>query len=344
MAMTVTSRPFGVTANGEAVTAYELESAGGARAVILDYGATVQSLLVPDRRGELVDVVLGYDTLGEYESGGGYLGATIGRVGNRIAGARFSIYGREYVLAKNDGDNHLHGGERGFDKYVWSVGASWGRLVFSRTSPDGEEGYPGDLAVSVGFELTDDNSLVITYSAETDEPTLVNLTNHSYFNLNGGGDILGHRLTLNAARFCEAAADCLPTGRLRDVEGSPFDFRGGRLRGEAIAEGHPQTQLFGGFDHNFVLNAGGTAAELYSPQSGIAMAMRTTLPGVQLYTANTMGPRRGKGGRAMCDHGAVCLETQLFPDGLNHYGFPSPLLRPGEELHTETVYSFSATE
>lgn len=340
--MKVTSRPFGVTERGEAVTAYELESAGGARAVILDYGATVQSLLVPDARGALVDVVLGYDTLPEYERSGGYLGATIGRVGNRIGGARFSLGGRDYLLAPNDGKNHLHGGVRGFDKYVWPAAVSGDRLVFSRVSPDGEEGYPGNLDVSVGFELTDGNSLVITYDAETDAVTPVSLTNHSYFNLNGGGDILGHRLTLNAARFCEAAPDCLPTGRLLDVSGGPFDFRAGRAIGEALSAGDGQTALFGGFDHNFALNAGGDAARLWSPVSGIAMTMRTTLPGVQLYTAHSLGERAGKGGRPMCDHGGVCLETQVFPDGLNHYAFPSPLLHPGEHLHTETSYSFSA--
>lgn len=201
--MTVNTRLFGTTKYGEAVTAYELVNAHGARAVVLDYGATVQSLVVPDAAGAAVDVVLGYDTVAEYEENGGYLGATIGRVGNRIAGARFSLGGREYVLAKNDGENHLHGGARGFDKFVWAAEEKGGALVFSRRSPDGEEGYPGALDVSVSFTLTDENALVIAYDADTDAVTPVSLTNHSYFNLNGGGDILGHRLTLNAERFCE---------------------------------------------------------------------------------------------------------------------------------------------
>lgn len=338
--MKITNRPFGVTSRGEAVTAWELENACGAKAVLLDYGATVQSLIVPDRDGQGVDVALGYDTLAEYEANGDYLGATIGRVGNRIARSRFSLDGREYVLAANDGENHLHGGTRGFDKCVWDAAERDGKLVFSRLSPDGEEGYPGALDVSVSFTLTDENALVIAYDADTDAVTPVSLTNHSYFNLNGGGDILGHRLTLNAERFCEGSPACLPTGRLADVSGTPFDFRAGRVLGDAMAEENAQTALFGGFDHNFVLS-GAHAAEVYSPATGIVMDVCTTLPGVQLYTANSLDERAGKNGTRMGPHGALCLETQVFPDGMNHYGFPSPLLHPGEHLHTETVYAFS---
>ncbi len=338
--MTVTSRPFGTTKAGEAVTAFELSCAGGASAVILDYGATVQSLSVPDAAGRLVDVVLGYDTVAEYERHGGYVGATLGRVGNRIGGARFSIGGREYSLVKNDGENTLHGGARGFDKYVWSAALQGDRLVLSRLSPDGEEGFPGSLSVSVSFELTDANSLVITYDADTDAVTPVSLTNHSYFNLAGGGDVLDHVLRLNAERYCEAAPNCLPTGRLPGVEGTPFDFRAPRRLGDALAEENAQTALFGGFDHNFVLS-GRDAAQVYCPASGIVMDMRTTMPGVQLYTSNSLDERAGKRGSVMGPHGALCLETQLFPDGMNHYGFPSPLLHPGEHLHSETVYAFS---
>ena len=339
--MQITSRPFGNTKRGEAVTAWELKNGSGASAVILDYGATVQSLVVPDRNGNPVDVVLGYDTVAEYEENGGYLGATIGRVGNRIGGARFSLGGREYVLFKNDGENTLHGGERGFDKYVWDAAERGGRLVFSRVSPDGEEGYPGELSVSVSFELTEGNELRISYDADTTAVTPVSLTNHSYFNLNGGGDILSHVLTLNSALFCEGTPDCLPTGRLLSVECTPFDFRAGRVLGEALAEENGQTALFGGFDHNFALNAGGDAAAVYCPESGICMTMRTTLPATQLYTANSLDRRAGKRGTVMEPHGALCLESQVFPDGLRHYGFPSPLLHPGEHLHTETSYAFS---
>lgn len=338
--MKISCRPFGETSRGEAVTAYELTNASGARAVILDYGATVQSLLVPDCTGASVDVALGYDSVAEYEANGGYLGATIGRVGNRIAGSRFTLGGREYALAANDGENHLHGGARGFDKYVWDAQPLPDRLVFSRVSPDGEEGYPGNLTVYVSFELTDRNALCITYDADTDAVTPVSLTNHTYFNLNGGGDILTHRLTMGAEFFCEARPDCLPTGRLSCVAGTAFDFRSGRSLGEALAMSDEQTALFGGFDHNIVL-AGSHAAELSSPDTGIVMDVYTSLPGMQLYTANSLDERAGKGGSRMGPHGAVCLETQVFPDGMNHYAFPSPLLHPGEHLHTETVYAFS---
>lgn len=338
--MKITSRAFGETARGEAVTAYEISSASGSRAVILDYGATVQSLLVPDSTGALVDVALGYDTVAEYEANGGYLGATIGRVGNRIAKGSFSLGGREYTLARNDGENTLHGGIRGFDKYVWQAQALPDRLVFSRVSADGEEGFPGSLSVWVSFELTDANELRISYDADTDAPTPVSLTNHTYFNLNGGGDILTHRLTLNAEYFCEGAPDCLPTGRLASVAGTAFDFRRGQVLGEALAHPDEQTALFGGFDHNMVLS-GRHAAELSSPETGIVMDVYTTLPGMQLYTANSLSERAGKRGTRMSSHGAVCLETQVFPDGMNHYAFPSPVLHPGEHLHTETVYAFS---
>lgn len=335
--MDITRRPFGVTARGEAVTAYEITN-GAVSAVLLDYGAAVQSLRVPGRGGSVVDVALGYDTIAEYEANDGCFGATVGRVANRIGGARFSLGGREYRLAANDGENHLHGGVRGFDKYVWRAGELDGALAFSRVSPDGEEGYPGTLDVRVSFSITESNELRICYDAVTDAPTPVNLTNHTYFNLNGGGDILSHTLTMDAALYCENGPDCLPTGRLAGVEGTAFDFRSGASMGRALSLADSQTAKFGGFDHNLVLGAGG--ARLYSPDSGIAMYLRTTLPGVQLYTANSLSRRRGKGGSVMGAHGAVCLETQLFPDGLNHYGFPSPLLRPGERLHTETVYAF----
>ena len=339
--MTVSRRPFGVTARGEQVFAYELKNAAGARAVVLDYGATLQSLVVRDAALCERDVVLGYDSHAEYEQNGGPFGATQGRVANRIANARFSLDGREYRLAANNGPHHLHGGERGFDRYVWSAEERGGALRLSRVSPDGEEGYPGKLSVTVEYSLSDGGELSIGYEAETDAPTPVNLTNHSYFNLDGGGSIYGHRLSLAAELFCEAAPDCLPTGRLLEVDGSAFDFRRGRALGEALAQEDAQTALFGGFDHNFVL-ASRSAARALSSDGALAMDMYTTLPGVQLYTANGMAARRGKGGAEYSGHGALCLETQLFPDALNHYGFPSNVLRPGEKLQSVTVYAFSA--
>ena len=337
--MKTTFRPFGTTADGKAVTAYTLENSRGMAVTVLDYGATVQSILVPDKQGGLTDVALGYDTIEGYEKGDGYLGATIGRVGNRIGGARFSLNGVEHALAKNDGANHLHGGVKGFDKCMWACEPAEGSLRFSRLSPDGEEGYPGDLNVTVTFTLSEDDALSIAYDAVSDKDTLVNLTNHTYFNLNGGGSALDHELTVNAKRFCENDAGCLPTGKLLPVEGTPFDFRAPKTIGRDIGADCEQLRLFGGFDHNFVLT-GGQAAVLYSPASGVELTVETDLPGMQLYTSNGLTEQAGKGGRSMGPHGAVCLETQLFPNGMNCWSFPSPVLRAGEKMHTETVFRF----
>ncbi len=338
--MAVSTIPFGRTAAGEPVTAYRLENENGMAVTVLDYGATIQSLLVPDRAGGFTDVALGYDTAAEYESNGGYLGATIGRVGNRIGGARFSLGGVEYVLAKNDGENHLHGGVRGFDKCLWSCDAKEDKLVFSRLSPDGEEGYPGALRVSVTFSLTKDNALVIAYDAVSDRDTLVNLTNHTYFNLNGGGSALEHILQINAERFCEADAGCLPTGKLLPVAGTPFDFREPKPVGRDIGADCEQLRRGGGYDHNFVLS-GSTAAVVYSQSSGIEMTVKTDMPGMQFYAANGLDRRAGKAGSVMGPRDAVCLETQLFPNGMNCYGFPSPVLRAGKAMHSETAYCFA---
>lgn len=338
--MSVTRHSFGVTRRGEAVTAWQLSNHTGASVTVLDYGATVQSLCVPDRAGRLTDVVLGYDTVAAYETNDGFLGATVGRMCNRIGGAAFSLNGKTYPLAKNDGVNHLHGGERGFDKYLWQVEPGDDSLRFSRVSPDGEEGYPGRAAVSVTFRLTEENRLELSYDADTDGDTVMNLTNHSYFNLNGGGSVLGHRLQLFAARLTENDDASVPTGRFLDVEGTPFDFRAAKGIGRDIESDDPQIQRGHGYDHNFVLS-GAQAAFLYSKENGIALRVFTTLPGMQVYTANYLSERAGKGGRMMRPRDAVCLETQLFPDGMVHYGFPSPVLRAGEHLHTETHFSFS---
>lgn len=318
--MKITSRAFGETARGEAVTAYEISNASGSRAVILDYGATVQSLLVPDSTGALVDVALGYDTVAEYEANGGYLGATIGRVGNRIAKGSFSLGGREYTLARNDGENTLHGGIRGFDKYVWQAQALPDRLVFSRVSADGEEGFPGSLSVWVSFELTDANELRISYDADTDAPTPVSLTNHTYFNLNGGGDILTHRLTLNAEYFCEGAPDCLPTGRLASVAGTAFDFRRGQVLGEALAAGRADRPLRRLRPQHGALRQ--TCRRAVQPRDRHSHGRLHHPAGMQLYTANSLSERAGKRGTRMSSHGAVCLETQVFPDGMTTMPFP----------------------
>ena len=333
---------FGTTADGKAVTAYRLENSIGATLTVLDYGATIQSLCVPSGKGGFTDVVLGYDTIGEYETNGGYLGATIGRVGNRIGGASFRLNGRVYPLAKNDGENHLHGGQRGFDKQMWSV-TQEGRdsLVCSRLSPDGEEGYPGNLSVRVTFTLTSQNELRIRYDADTDQDTLVNLTNHSYFNLNGGGTALNLELQVFASRFTENDSGCLPTGTLLDVAETPFDFRVPKPLGADIEAPDAQLRCGGGYDHNYVL-AGARAALVRSSVSGIEMTVTTDMPGMQVYSANGLSRRKGKRGAAMGPRDAICLETQLFPNAMNCYAFPSPILRAGRHLTKETVYAFRA--
>lgn len=334
--MKLETRPFGRTAAGEQVTSWTLTAENGMALTLLDYGATVQSLLAPDRAGRPVDVVLGYDTFAEYENNDGNLGATIGRVANRIGGGRFCLGGTAYHLAQNCGENHLHGGVRGFDKRFWQVRAEAGALVCTRLSPDGEEGYPGNLALTVRFAL-EPGALTITYEAQTDRDTIVNLTNHSYFNLAGGGSVLGHTLQVDASRFLEHDAAGLPTGRSIGVAGTAFDFRAAKPIGQDLASGDPN--LCGGYDHNFIL-ASENAAALACAQTGILMRVATDLPGMQVYTANALLPRRGKRGGTMGVHSAVCLETQLFPDAMAHYGFPSPVLHAGERLRSRTSFRF----
>ncbi|MBO4913878.1 MAG: galactose mutarotase [Oscillospiraceae bacterium] len=342
--MSVSTFPFGALSDGTPVTAARLDVRPGLSLTVLDYGATIQSLCVPGADGKPVDVVLGYDSAELYEAGHDYIGATIGRVGNRIGGARFSLNGTEYRLAKNDGENHLHGGKRGFDRRMWDMRASDDGVVCERLSPDGEEGYPGDLRVRVSFTLSADGALKIAYDAETSADTLVNLTNHSYFNLNGGGSALGHSLTVYADRFCENDACCLPTGALLDVGGTPFDFRSAKTLGAEIDADHPQLRCgCGGYDHSFDL-CGRRAAVLCGDRSGIVMTVDTDMPAMQLYTANGLSPQTGKAGGRMETRGAVCLETQLHPNALRCYGFPSPVLRAGTKLHSETVYSFAHKE
>lgn len=338
----ITFYPFGTLSDGKEVTAAKLDNGKGCTATVLDFGATIQSVVVPDKNGSPVDVVLGYDTAQEYETSNGHLGATIGRVGNRLGGAEFSLNGTVYHLEKNNGENHLHGGSNGFDKKFWEMKDVDGTLVCSLVSPDGDANYPGTLTVTVTFVLDEDNALHLIYDADTDRDTLVNLTNHSYFNLNGSGDVLGHSLQVCAGRFCENDAGGLPTGKLLPVEGTPFDFRRAKRIGDGVGGDHPQIQLFGGIDHNFVLGMRG--ASVYSPESGIEMQMKTDLPGVQIYTANGLGERAGKKGARMDRHGGVCLETQLFPNAMKCWGFPSPVLRAGQHMHTETVYGFSCRD
>ncbi|MBQ9662347.1 MAG: galactose mutarotase [Oscillospiraceae bacterium] len=330
---------FGKLSDGRRVSAARLTNRAGASMTVMDYGATILSLCIPDRDGKPVDVVLGYDTLAEYEQHGDYLGATIGRVGNRIGKAEFSLNGKTYTLAKNDGENHLHGGNEGFDKKIWRMAAQGDSLLCRRESPDGEENYPGNLKVQVLFTLTADNRLCLTYDADTDADTLVNLTNHSYFNLAGKGNVLGHKLQLFSERFAENDGGCLPTGKLLRVDGTPFDFRVEKEIGADIGADDEQLKRAGGYDHNYVLS-GAKAAVLYCPETGIEMTVETDLPGMQFYSANFLTERKGKGGRVMTPREAACFETQLYPNAMNCYAFPSPVLRAGAHLHTETSYAF----
>lgn len=334
---------FGSTGAGEPVTRHTLTNRRGSRVRLIDWGATLTELWVPDRSGTLGDVVLGFDTLEEYEQSESYFGCTIGRVANRIAGARFSLDGRAYALAANDGSHHLHGGRVGFDKAVWrgsELASEQGPAVrFTHTSLDGDEGYPGTLRVRVTYLLDHQDSLHIEYRAETDAPTPVNLTHHGYWNLSGSGDVLDHELTLHAGRYTEAGPDLVPTGRILPVAGGPFDFRRAKPIGCDIAE------LELGYDHNFVLadearSAATLAGELHDPASGRRMELSTSEPGVQLYTGNFLDGVVGKRGAVHERHGALCLEAQHFPDTLHQPGFPPIVLRPGESYRQLTVYRF----
>lgn len=332
---------FGKLSDGTPVRAAKLCNKNGMCLTVLDYGATVQSLIVPNAAGKPIDVVLGYESAQEYEENDAYLGAVVGRVGNRIGGAVFSLGGKTYTLAKNDGANTLHGGTRGFDKRIWDLCCGENEIVLHRVSPDGEEGYPGNLDVQVRYALGEDNVLTIAYTATSDADTVVNLTNHSYFNLDGGGSVLNHKLTIGAERFLENDNGCLPTGKFLSVAGTPFDFREEKVIGRDICQENEQLRCGSGYDHNYVLS-GGTAAILRGAESGLCMRVTTDLPGMQFYSGNFLTPRRGKGGQQIDYRYGICLETQLFPNGLQFWGFPSPILHAGEQMYSETSFAFTA--
>ncbi|MBP8640394.1 MAG: galactose mutarotase [Oscillospiraceae bacterium] len=334
---------FGQTKDGKTANAYYLTNSCGASATILDYGCTVQALKVPNAQGGLTDVVLGYDTVAEYENNDAYLGAAIGRFANRIGKSEFTLGGKTYALARNDGENHLHGGIKGFDKHVWSAAENGNTLVLSRVSPDGEENYPGNLMLKITYELTDENALKISYDADADADTVINLTNHSYFNLSGSGSALTHTLQVFAEQFTENDEHCLPTGKLLNTVGTPFDFSTPKAVGRDIDGYDIQLHNGNGYDHNFVLSDSAKlkkAAVLFSPESGIAMTTFTTLPGMQVYSGNWLSPRKGKNGSQIDRRCAICLETQVFPNALACPNFPSPILRAGEHFRSETVYCF----
>lgn len=337
---------WGTTPDGKTVELYTLKNSKGAEARIMTYGGVVVSLKVPDRTGALGDVVAGLDTFQDYLKPPPYFGAIIGRYGNRIGNARFSLDGVDYKLDKNDGENSLHGGARGFDKRLWQVSSvSPQSLELKYRSADGEEGYPGNLNATVKYTLTDANELRIDYSATTDKDTVVNLTNHSYFNLAGDGDILAHEVIINADRFTPIDKGLIPTGELKDVAGTPFDFRTATAIGKRIEQKDQQLIFAGGYDHNWVLNRTGSdlemAAKVTDPKSGRVMEVFTTEPGLQFYTGNFLdGTLKGKG-RTYTRRSAFCMETQHFPDSPNKPSFPSTVLKPGSIYQSTTVYRFS---
>jgi aldose 1-epimerase len=344
----VEKRDFGRTPQGTPVELYVLTN-GKMTVKIMTYGGIITELDVPDRDGKPGDVVLGFDTLDGYLAGHPYFGAVIGRVANRIAKGRFTLDGREYSLAVNNGPNSLHGGLKGFDKVVWKgedvSGPAGAAVKLTYLSKDGEEGYPGNLSVSVTYTLTAEDELKIDYSANTDKATPVNLTNHSYFNLAGpaAGTILGHELMLAADRYTPADDTLIPTGDIKPVQGTPLDFTTPTTIGARIdqLEGDP-----GGYDHNYVLRGGlgapVLAARVREPRSGRVLEVFTTEPGLQLYSGNFLdGTLEGKGGVLYRKHQGFCLETQHFPDSVNHAGFPSTILRPGSTYTQTTIYKFS---
>jgi aldose 1-epimerase len=348
-------QPFGTTTDGQVVEAYSLTNTNGMEVRIINYGGTITSIRVPDRTGEMANVVLGFDNFADYESKSPYFGCIAGRYANRIANAVFSLDGTRYPLATNEGINSLHGGLKGFDKQVWAArqieraGTSGVELTY--LSPDGEEGYPGSLEVTVAYWLTNDDELRIDYTATTDAPTVLNLTNHSYFNLagEGTGGIFDNILMLNADRYTPVNADLIPTGELAPVAGTPFDFRAPKVIAPGQRSSHEQIVRARGYDHNFVLNREDLsdtslllAARMYEPKRGRILEVWTTEPGIQFYAGNFLDATLvGASGRLYRQSDGFALETQHFPDSPNQPDFPSTVLRPGDTYQTTTIYKFT---
>jgi aldose 1-epimerase len=346
----VSKEPFGTTKEGRPVELYTLRNAKGMEARICNYGGIVVSLKVPDRNGNFADVVLGYDKLDDYIKASPYFGCLVGRYGNRIAKGKFTLNGKDYSLATNNYPNHLHGGSKGFDKVVWD--AKPGRSSLGPTlelryvSKDGEEGYPGNLSVSARYTVTEDNALRLDYTATTDKDTVVNLTQHSYFNLAGKGDILGHQVYLKADKFTPVDETLIPTGELRPVEGTPLDFRAPTAIGARINQEDDQLKFGKGYDHNWVINKPmgelGLMARVYEPSSGRALEVLSTEPGLQFYCGNFLdGSNVGKGGWVYQFRNGFCMEPQHYPDSPNKPSFPSVVLKPGQEYRNTIIYRFS---
>ncbi|MDX1964814.1 MAG: aldose epimerase family protein [Pirellulales bacterium] len=344
----MTQKPFGKTSDGQPVTLFTLTNEQGLTLNLIDYGAAMQSVLVPDKTGKPANVTLGFDDMAGYEGHGAHFGCTIGRYANRIAKGKFKIDGQEYTLATNNGPNHLHGGPGGFDRVMWRAKpSSDGRsVVFTYQSADGEEGYPGKLSTTVTYTLTADNEIVIDYQAETDKPTVVNLTNHAYWNLGGvgSGDVLGHELLISADQYLLVDDTLIPTGEYGKVAGTVMDFTKAQAIGSRIDE-LKKSGKTGGYDHCYVIRNPGTpekptlVAIVKEPKSGRMMEIYTSEPGIQFYTGNFLDGSAGSGGNQQ--HHAFCLETQHYPDSPNQPKFPTTLLKPGQKFHSVTTHKFS---
>jgi aldose 1-epimerase len=351
----VSKAMFGTAPDGTTVDVYTMTNPSGMEVRAITFGGIITSLRVPDRDGRFDDVALGFDKMEDYLKNPAYFGAIIGRYGNRIGGGRFTLDGQTYKLATNNGPNHLHGGVKGFDKVVWQAesfkkGDLVG-IVFTHTSPDGDEGYPGALSMRVTYTLTPRNEIEVDYEATTDKPTPVNLTQHTYFNLAGDGsrDVLDHVLTLQASRYTPVNASLIPSGGLATVEGTPFDFRMPTSIGSRIDANDVQIRYGNGYDHNFVVDRPGDglvpAAHVMEPMTGRVLEVRTTEPGMQFYTGNFLdGTLTGKGGHVYKRRMGFCLETQHYPDSPNKPSFPNTILRPGETYRSKTVFAFSVSK
>ncbi len=348
--MNISKQHFGQTEDDTPVNLYALTNDNGLEIKITNYGGVIVSILAPDRNGKLDDIILGFDDLVGYLANNPYFGCIVGRFANRIAGGKFTLNGVESSLALNDGQNHLHGGMKGFDKVVWQAKdfAGEGEVGLNLTyqSPDGEENYPGTLSVKVVYTLNNDNALRIDYFATTDRDTVLNLTNHTYFNLACRGDILSHEVMLNAGQITPIDQMLIPTGKLQNVTGTPLDFTQATAVGARIEDDDDQLKFAGGYDHNWVINESGEAlplaATVYEPTTGRVLEVYTTQPGIQFYCGNFLdGSVIGKGGTVYHKRTGLCLETQHFPDSPNQPEFPSTILKPGEEYSQTTVYKFS---
>jgi aldose 1-epimerase len=320
---------------------YELKNQNGVSVKITNYGATITSIRTPDRNNDLQEIILGFDNIERYLEKHPYFGSTVGRYANRIAGGSFMLNGKRYRLDKNEGDNHLHGGYKGFDRVFWEGSISGGRLVMHHISPDGDQGYPGKLDVRVSFGLSRDDELDIEYHAVCDRDTIINLTNHAYFNLTGcSRDILDHELRIYALKYTPVGAGSIPTGEIAPLEDTPLDFSRMEKIGKRIGGDHPQLEITGGYDHNYVLDSKGICAEVYDSFSGRSLRVFTDKPGLQLYSGNYLDGISGHGGVKYIKYFGLCLETQFYPDSPNNEGFSSCILRKGDIYSYKTTYGF----